>query len=114
MFSQLGGLWASWAKLISKVYLCDPELCVSCGERMRIIAAITSPHQDDVIERVLKHLKNWAPPWKRARKTPGPPARYWDCGDPPEQRERAPRAASIDPLPDTDAYVVDPPWEDTS
>jgi hypothetical protein len=109
----------SWAKLISKVYFCDPELCAFCGERMKIVAAITSPHQDHVIERVLRHLRIWAPPWKRARKTRGPPPRHSDSRDPLEERQEEPSCAEpiaepIDPLPDTDAYVVDPPWDDTS
>jgi hypothetical protein len=104
----------SWAKLISKVYFSDPELCASCGERMKIVAAITSPHQDHVIERVLRHLQIWAPPWKRARKTRSPPPRHSDSRDPLEEREEPSCAEPIDPLPDTDAYVIDPPWDDTS
>jgi hypothetical protein len=104
----------SWAKLISKVYFSDPELCAFCGERMKIVAAITSPHQDHVIERVLRHLQIWAPPWKRARKMRGPPPRHSDSRDPLQEREKPSCAEPIDPLPDTDAYVVDPPWDDTS
>ena len=46
----------NWARLIAKVYLCDPERCPSCGERMKIVAAISSPHQDEVIEKILRHL----------------------------------------------------------
>ena len=42
----------------SGVYLDDPELCSGCGERMKIVAAITSPDQDDVIEAVLRALES--------------------------------------------------------
>lgn len=46
----------NWGKLIAEVYLDDPELCSACGERMKIVAAIPSSHQDEIIERVLRHL----------------------------------------------------------
>ena len=32
----------NWARLIRKVWLDDPELCPRCGERMKILAAISS------------------------------------------------------------------------
>ena len=38
------------------MYLDDLELCSACGERMKIVAAIPSSHQDEIIERVLRHL----------------------------------------------------------
>ena len=47
----------NWARLIAKVYMEDPQVCRTCGKPMRIIAAITSPGQDDVIERILRHLQ---------------------------------------------------------
>jgi hypothetical protein len=62
-----------WAKLIAKTYLEDASLCPSCGHPMRIIAAITSPHQDAIIERILCCLGRWDPPWLRSRKPRGPP-----------------------------------------
>jgi hypothetical protein len=62
-----------WAKLIAKTYLEDPSLCPSCGHPMRIIAALTSPHQDAIIERILRSLGRWDPPWLRSRKPRGPP-----------------------------------------
>jgi len=43
----------NWARLIAKVYLEDPQLCRTCGKLMPIVAAITSPGQDDVIEKML-------------------------------------------------------------
>ena len=63
----------SWARLISKVYLEDPSLCPSCGKPMRIISALSSPHHDDVIERILRARGEWDPPWLRSGKVRGPP-----------------------------------------
>ncbi len=63
----------SWAKLIQKVWDEDPSLCAGCGRPMRIISVITSPKQDDVIERILRHLNMWDPPWLRERNIRGPP-----------------------------------------
>ncbi len=63
----------NWARLIARTWLCDPELCSSCGQRLRVVAAISSPAQDHVIEKVLRARGEWAPPWKRPQKTRGPP-----------------------------------------
>jgi hypothetical protein len=63
----------SWARLIAKVYLEDPELCPSCGKKMKVLWAITSPHQDAVIEKILRARGEWDPPWKRQRRARGPP-----------------------------------------
>ncbi len=70
----------NWARLIAKVWQDDPEVCDCCGEDVvrrspaRVsLSAITHPHQDDVIERVLKHTGQWDPPWKRPRRARGPP-----------------------------------------
>ena len=41
-----------WARLIAKVWLDDPELCPKYGKKMIVLAAISSPAQDDVIERI--------------------------------------------------------------
>ncbi len=62
----------NWAKLIAKVYFNDPCLCRSCGKEMKIIAAIASPGQDDVIEKVLRHMKIW-PSAATASRFPPPP-----------------------------------------
>ena len=56
----------------------DPEICEGCGQKMRVIAAITHPHQDDVIERILKNRGQWDPPWLRERRARGPP-RQREC-----------------------------------
>lgn len=63
----------NWARLIAKVYVENPALCGGCGQEMKVISALTSPHQDDVIERILRHRGQWDPPWKRDRKIRGPP-----------------------------------------
>lgn len=63
----------NWARLIAKTYLEDPSLCPSCGQEMRMVAALTSPHQDQVIEKILRWRGEWDPPWRRSRKARGPP-----------------------------------------
>lgn len=40
---------------------------------MKVISALTSPHQDDVMERILKSRGAWDSPWKRQRRARGPP-----------------------------------------
>ena len=55
----LRGRRRSWARLIARTWREDPSLCNSCGQPMKIIAALSSPHQDDVIERVLRYLHLW-------------------------------------------------------
>ena len=75
---------------------------------MKIVAAITSPHQDDVIERVLKHLKIWDPPWKRERRARGPPPR--DHAAEKSLEEDPARAEPIDSDRGFEEYAVDPPW----
>ena len=101
----------NWARLIAKTYLCDPERCPSCGERMKIVAAISSPRQDVVIEKILRHLNLWAPPWKRERKARGPPPRR-PGEDTSGEREEPSCAEPIDPDRDIGQYAVDPPWVD--
>ena len=77
----------SWARLIAKTWLENPALCKSCGKEMKIISAITSPHQDDVIETILKARGQWDPPWKRVRRARGPPTPQ--PTDPHEAQEQA-------------------------
>ena len=40
---------------------------------MKVISALTSPHHDDVMERILKSRGAWNPPWKRQQRKRGPP-----------------------------------------
>ncbi len=63
----------SWARLIQKVWLDDPTLCKRCGKEMKVIAAISSPGQDGVIEKILRARGQWDPPWRRGRRARGPP-----------------------------------------
>ena len=70
---------------------------------MKIVSAISSPGQDEVIEKVLRHLNIWAPPWKKERKARGPP--------PASARKDSP-GEPIDPQGDVEDYAVDPPWVD--
>jgi hypothetical protein len=44
-------------------------------EEMETISALTSPHQDKVIEKILKSREERDPPWKRQRRARGPPFR---------------------------------------
>ena len=63
----------NWARLIKKVWLSDPELCPKCGSKLVVIAAISHPAQDDVIEAMLRHRGEWSPPWLKQRQPRGPP-----------------------------------------
>jgi hypothetical protein len=60
----------TWAQLIRRVWLVDPELCHRCGGTMKVIAAYASPAQDSVIRAILEARKEWDPPWLRARASP--------------------------------------------
>jgi len=64
---------ANWARLIARTWFEDPSLCGCCGQPMKVISAISSPEQDDVIEKILRARGEWDPPWKRERKARGPP-----------------------------------------
>ena len=46
----------NWARLIQKIYEVDPLLCPKCGGAMRVIAFI---EEQNVIEKILKHLGLW-------------------------------------------------------
>ena len=91
------------------VWLEDPSLCRTCGKPMPIVSAITSPGQDDVIERVLRHLQIFDPPWQRERapraRAP-PPSFEFDDAPPPSE------PAFIDPPVDDEQYIIDPPDDD--
>ena len=92
----------NWAKLIAKVWLEDPSLCASCGQEMKVISALTSPHQDDVIERILKSRGDWDPPWKRERRARGPP----------KELELVPAESEFAPQDDDEfEFNQDPPTE---
>jgi hypothetical protein len=58
-----------WAKLLARVFNIDVELCINCGSKMKIIAAIEDPK---IIRQILDHmgLPSKPPPLHPAR---GPP-----------------------------------------
>ena len=45
-----------WRELIKKVWEADPLRCPKCSREMRIVSLID---QEDVIERILRHLGLW-------------------------------------------------------
>jgi hypothetical protein len=102
----------NWARLIARTWLVDPELCPSCGERMRVVAAISSPFQDDVIEKILRARGEWDPPWKRPRKIrgPPPPPRTQGQGSRSSQSAEEDWPEGIDPPHPEDDF--DPPFEE--
>ena len=55
--------------MIGKVWLGDPEQCEKCGGTMKVVSALSSPDQDDVIRAILESKGQWTPPWDRR----GPP-----------------------------------------
>ena len=77
------------------------------------LSAISSPQQDDVIERILRHLNRWDPPWLPQRKARGPPP----STRPPQPGALQPESPGpIDPVIDDELYVdelyvVDPPFD---
>lgn len=95
----------NWARLIKKTWFVDLTLCPACRKPMEVLAAISSPEQDDVIERIVRAQGEWNPLWKRSLRARGPPP-----SDP--STPICPREA-IDPQYDVDDYFVDPyPVED--
>jgi len=48
----------TWAMLIKRVYEIDPMVCPRCGTEMKVVAFI-EPHQDEVIEKILRHCGLW-------------------------------------------------------
>ena len=74
---------------------------------MPIVAAITSPGQDDVIEKILRRLQLWDPPWqhRRAARAPPQPFEFNDASTPTEPE-------FIDPPVDDEQYIVAPPSGD--
>jgi hypothetical protein len=101
-----------WAKLIAKTWKDDPGICKGCGQPMKIIAAI-GPEQEAVIERILRHLHRWDPPWSRLRKARGPPRGAQGAAPPRAQGSARGPTETIDPVIDDELYSLDPsPPED--
>jgi hypothetical protein len=76
---------------------------------MKIIAAI-APEQEEVIERVLRHLHLWDPPWKRQRKVrgPPPPSLSRPAASAPEAPTFGKDPEVADPVIDDELYATDP------
>jgi hypothetical protein len=75
--------------------------------RAKIIAAI-GPEQEAVIERILRHLHRWDPPWLRLRKARGPPPDAQGAAQPRAQGSARGPTESIDPVIDDELYSLDP------
>jgi hypothetical protein len=73
---------------------------------MKIIAAI-GPDQPQVIERILRHINRWDPPWKRLRKARGPPHGAQLPPQPGPQGSPPGPPETIDRVINDDLYSVD-------
>ena len=94
-----------WRELIKKVWEVDPLICPHCGAKMKLIALIDD---DQVIEKILRHLKLWPEPAEPACLSRAPPST-----PPPGGTERIIEPYFDDPFPDYDtepvmAYANDP------
>ncbi|MCX6960753.1 MAG: hypothetical protein NTW91_10865 [Verrucomicrobia bacterium] len=95
-----------WRELIQKVWEADPLLCPTCHEPMRIVALID---EQDVIERILRHLGLWE---ERGGASRGPPEPVLELF--PEEQiielwsETVPwrEYPEVDPFPDDDSEPV--------
>ena len=56
----------TWAERLKRVFDIDISVCPLCGGTLRVIADVTDP---DVIQRILVHLKQRAPPAATPRQT---------------------------------------------
>ena len=93
-----------WRELIKKVWEVDPLICQHCGAEMKLIALIDD---DEVIEKILRHLKLWPEQTAPACLSRAPPS------TPPPDSERVIEPYFDDPFPDYDtepvmAYANDP------
>jgi hypothetical protein len=61
----------NWARLIARTYLCDPELCPSCGHRMlRAPSLVALSRRRDLIPRPRRHHREDPPPPRSSRRGP--------------------------------------------
>ena len=58
----------TWAERLKRVFGIDVSVCPLCGGTLRVIADVTDP---DVIQTILAHLKQRAPPGAVHWQTPG-------------------------------------------
>ncbi|MDA1088328.1 MAG: hypothetical protein O2901_15105 [Verrucomicrobia bacterium] len=66
-----------WRELIKKVWEVDPRIYPHCGSEMKLIALIDD---DEVIEKILRHLKLW-PEQTALASTITPAGRILDPGN---------------------------------
>ena len=52
------------------------------------MAAISSPAQDHVIEKILRSRNEWDPPWLRSRPPRGPPSKHAPAQSPAIDSQR--------------------------
>ena len=88
----------TWAMVIKRVYKVDPLKCARCGGQMKVIAFIEPP-RGDVIEKILRHCRLWAPSAPRA-----PPSEAGWVYEPDADWESQP-ISSEDQEPDEVTYV---------
>ena len=81
-----------WRELIKKVWEVDPLICPHCGAEMKLIALVDD---DEVIEKILRHLKLWPEQAEPACLSRGPPSI-----PPPDGGERIIEPYFDDPFPD--------------
>ncbi len=80
---------------------------------MKVIAAITSPAQDAIIEKILRHIGRWNPPWLEKRKARGPPPTGVNSS-PEGRRPEIPDPGCSDLPPTDEDYCLDAPAPDDS
>lgn len=56
----------TWAQRLKRVFEIDITLCPNCGGRLRVIADVTNP---DLIQKILAHIQQRAPPRRPPRRT---------------------------------------------
>ena len=77
---------------------------------MAVLAAISSPAQDEVIKKILLARGEWNPPWARKRPARGPPAGPAAGQGRPSGDTRIEYDEGYDPR--RDEWEVDREWED--
>jgi len=60
----------NWARLIQKIYELDPLTCPKCASQMRVISLI---EDEEIIEKILKHLGLWDRKARPPPKVTAPP-----------------------------------------
>ena len=80
---------------------------------MKVIAAITSPAKDDLLEKILRHIGRWNAPWFETREARGPPP-IGVNSSPEGRRPELPDPECSDRTPTDEDYCVDAPTPNDS